>query len=55
MMWKYKTAKIKEFRTADKRTLVSPDKELQAINNAAILNNITKTEKIIRRNSRGER
>jgi len=49
MTWKYKTVKIQEFRTADKRTLVSPDKELQAINSTAILNNIMKTGQMIRR------
>jgi len=30
--------------------LVSPDKELQAINSTVILNNITKNGQIIRRN-----
>jgi hypothetical protein len=50
MLRKYKTVKIQEFRTADRRMLVSPDKELQPINITAILNNISKNGQMIKRN-----
>jgi hypothetical protein len=43
------TVKIQEFRTADMRKLVTPDKKLQAINITAILN-ISKNRQMIKRN-----